>query len=145
MAGAVTDDPVAGVGGVAVTRSPASVDSRPCSPESAPSSLSSPDSPLTGLASGETGARLIVHLNGKRIETTIPHGATILDVMVREKHDAPYSCTAGACSTCMAKVIQGKVKMDACYALDDEEVKAGYCLTCQSHAETELVEISYDM
>jgi len=97
------------------------------------------------MAPGETGARLIVHLNGKRIETTIPHGATILDVMVREKHDAPYSCTAGACSTCMAKVLQGKVKMDACYALDDEEVKAGYCLTCQSHAETELVEISYDM
>ncbi len=96
-------------------------------------------------APGETASRLIVHLNGKRIETTIPAGATILDVMVKEKHDAPYSCTAGACSTCMAKVIQGKVKMDACYALDDEEVKAGYCLTCQSHPETDLVEVSYDM
>ncbi len=96
-------------------------------------------------AAGETGARLIVHLHGKRIETTVPKGATILDVMVKEKYDAPYSCTAGACSTCMAKVLQGKVKMDACYALDDDEVKAGYCLTCQAHAETDVVEVSYDM
>lgn len=96
-------------------------------------------------APGESGARLIVHLNGKRIETTIPPGATILDVMVKEKHDAPYSCTAGACSTCMAKVLQGKVKMEACYALDDDEVKAGYCLTCQSHPDSEVVEVSYDM
>ncbi|MBK9338450.1 MAG: ferredoxin--NADP reductase [Lewinellaceae bacterium] len=94
---------------------------------------------------GGSGTRLIVHLNGKRIETTVPAGATILDVMVKEKHDAPYSCTAGACSTCMAKVLSGKVKMDACYALDDEEVKAGYCLTCQAHPETDVVEISYDM
>lgn len=94
---------------------------------------------------GQAGVRLIVHLKGERIETRIPPGATILDVMVKEKHDAPYSCTAGACSTCMAKVLQGKVKMDACYALDDEEVKAGYCLTCQAHPDSDLVEVSYDM
>lgn len=103
---------------------------------------------VPGEFSAEPGApgssRLIVHLNGVRIETTVPPGATILDVMVKEKHDAPYSCTAGACSTCMAKVLNGKVKMDACYALDDEEVKAGYCLTCQAHPETDVVEISYD-
>ncbi|MBK6933460.1 MAG: ferredoxin--NADP reductase [Saprospirales bacterium] len=96
-------------------------------------------------APGERPVRLIVHLHKKRIETTIPPGATILDVMVKEKHDAPYSCTAGACSTCMAKVVQGKVRMDACYALDDEEVKAGYCLTCQSHPDSDVVEISYDL
>jgi ring-1,2-phenylacetyl-CoA epoxidase subunit PaaE len=90
------------------------------------------------------GARLIVHLKGERFETTVPKGATILDVLVKEKYDVPYSCTAGACSTCMAKVLQGQVKMDVCYALDDEEVKAGYVLTCQSHCETDVVEVSYD-
>lgn len=97
------------------------------------------------VAPGDQQVRLIVHLNGKKIETSIPPGATILDVMVKEKHDAPYSCTAGACSTCMAKVIQGKVKMDACYALDDDEVEAGYCLTCQAHPDSDLVEVTYDM
>ncbi len=91
------------------------------------------------------GARLIVHLNRVRIETVVPPKATILDVLVKEKHDVPYSCTAGACSTCMAKVLQGKVRMDACYALDEEEIKAGYCLTCQAHPDTDVVEISYDV
>jgi ring-1,2-phenylacetyl-CoA epoxidase subunit PaaE len=91
------------------------------------------------------GARLIAHLNRVRIETVVPPKATILDVLIKEKYDVPYSCTAGACSTCMAKVLQGKVRMDACYALDEEEIKAGYCLTCQAHPETDVVEISYDL
>ncbi|MCS6929315.1 MAG: ferredoxin--NADP reductase [Saprospiraceae bacterium] len=96
-------------------------------------------------ASANGGARLIVHLNRVRIETTVPPNATILDVLIREKYDVPYSCTAGACSTCMAKVLKGRVRMDTCYALDEEEIKAGYCLTCQAHPETEEVEITYDM
>ncbi len=89
------------------------------------------------------GARLVAHINGQRIETVVPKGDTILDVLVREKYDVPYSCTAGACSTCMAKVTKGKVDMDACYALDDDEVKAGYCLTCQAKPATDDVEIVY--
>lgn len=94
---------------------------------------------------GEAGKRVIVHLKKQKIELPVPEGATILDVLVKAKFDPPYSCTAGACSTCMAKLISGKVKMDACYALDDEEVKAGYILTCQSHPETAVVELTYDM
>lgn len=96
-------------------------------------------------AGGASGKRVVVHLKGERIELPVPDGATILDVLVKAKFDPPYSCTAGACSTCMAKLVSGKVKMDACYALDDEEVKAGYILTCQSHPETEVVELTYDM
>lgn len=94
-------------------------------------------------SSGEK--RAVIHLKGERIELPIPAGATILDVLIKQKFDPPYSCTAGACSTCMAKLISGKVKMDACYALDDDEVKSGYILTCQSHPETDVVELTYDM
>jgi ring-1,2-phenylacetyl-CoA epoxidase subunit PaaE len=89
--------------------------------------------------------RVIVHLKGARIELPVPAGATILDVLIKEKYDPPYSCTAGACSTCMAKLVSGKVKMDACYALDDDEVKAGYILSCQSHPETDVVELTFDL
>ncbi|MEI6409890.1 MAG: ferredoxin--NADP reductase [Bacteroidota bacterium] len=91
------------------------------------------------------GNKIIVHLKGERIELPVPTGATILDVLVKAKYEPPYSCTAGACSTCMAKVLNGKVKMDACYALDDDEVKSGYILTCQAHPETPVVELTYDM
>ncbi len=91
------------------------------------------------------GKKVVVHLKGERIELPVPDGATILDVLVKAKFEPPYSCTAGACSTCMAKVINGKVKMDACYALDDDEVKAGYILTCQAHPDSNVVELTYDM
>ncbi len=94
---------------------------------------------------GDGGKRIIVHLKGERIELPMPEGATILDVLVKEKFDPPYSCTAGACSTCMAKVISGKVKMDVCYALDEDEVKDGYILTCQSKMDSQVVELTYDM
>jgi ring-1,2-phenylacetyl-CoA epoxidase subunit PaaE len=96
-------------------------------------------------ASANGEKRAIVHLKGQKIELPVPEEATILDVLVKAKHDPPYSCTSGACSTCMAKLLSGKVRMDACYALDDEEVKAGYILTCQAHPETPVVELSYDM
>jgi ring-1,2-phenylacetyl-CoA epoxidase subunit PaaE len=96
------------------------------------------------LAAG-AGKKVIVHLEKKRIELDVPDGVTILDVLVKAKYDPPYSCTAGSCSTCMAKLLNGKVTMDACYALSDEEVKDGYILTCQSHPVTPVVELTYDM
>lgn len=85
-----------------------------------------------------------VHLAGKEINIEVPADKTILDALIEAKYDAPYSCTSGACSTCVAKVHSGEVSMDVCYALDDSEVKAGFILTCQARAQSPEVELTFE-
>lgn len=94
---------------------------------------------------GILNATVSVTLKGNTFDILVPKGKTILDVLVEAKKDPPYSCTSGACSTCMAKITEGEVSMDSCYALEDDEVSAGYILTCQSHPKTEKVVLSYDI
>lgn len=99
-----------------------------------------------GPSSGGSGTKsnVKVHLNGKEINIEVGADKTILDALIDEKHDVPYSCTSGACSTCIAKVKEGTVTMDACYALDDDEIADGYVLVCQSRAQSEEVELTFD-
>ncbi|MBL0100182.1 MAG: 2Fe-2S iron-sulfur cluster binding domain-containing protein [Saprospiraceae bacterium] len=94
---------------------------------------------------GVSQANVQVRLKGETYDIVVPKGKTILDILVKEKKDPPYSCTSGAGSTCMAKVTEGEVTMDSCYALDDDEIAAGYILTCQSHPITQRVVLTYDM
>jgi len=81
------------------------------------------------------------------VETTFDlksSGATILDAATDAGVDAPFSCKGAVCCTCRAKVLEGKVKMDANFALTDAEVQQGFILTCQSHPLTEKVVVDYD-
>ncbi len=94
---------------------------------------------------GLKGAKITVQLRGESIVLNAVEGKSILDMLIDLKKDAPYSCTSGACSTCMAKLTKGTVEMDACYALDEDEIKAGYILTCQAHPSSSEVEITYDV
>jgi ring-1,2-phenylacetyl-CoA epoxidase subunit PaaE len=96
-----------------------------------------------GTAAG-VGATVKVTLAGKQYEVTVPSDKTILDALIDEKIDAPYSCTSGACSTCVAKVHSGEVSMDVCYALDDSEVKSGYILACQARCQSDVVELTFE-
>ena len=69
---------------------------------------------------------------------------SILDASIEAGVDAPFSCKGAVCCTCRAKVLEGKVKMDANFALTDAEVEEGFILTCQSHPITQTVVVDYD-
>jgi ring-1,2-phenylacetyl-CoA epoxidase subunit PaaE len=71
-------------------------------------------------------------------------GLSILDASIEAGVDAPFSCKGAVCCTCRAKIMEGKVKMDANFALTDAEVEQGFILTCQSHPLTEKVIVDFD-
>ncbi|MEM9430004.1 MAG: 1,2-phenylacetyl-CoA epoxidase subunit PaaE [Pseudomonadota bacterium] len=73
-----------------------------------------------------------VTLDGETRAVTIAGDASLLEAALANDVDAPFACRAGVCSTCKAKVLKGKVEMVANHALEDDDVDAGYVLTCQS-------------
>ena len=72
------------------------------------------------------------------------NGSSVLEAAIANSMDAPYSCKAGVCSTCRAKVIEGEVEMEVNHALEDYEVRAGYVLSCQCIPVSDKVVINYD-
>ena len=96
-------------------------------------------------AEPETGAEVTVLLDGRSQTFVLPEdGASILDATLRYRADAPFACKNGVCGTCRAKVIEGKVRMDANYALEPADVAAGYALACQSHPAANRVVLDFD-
>ena len=69
---------------------------------------------------------------------------TILAAVLEKGLDPPYSCQGGVCSSCMAKVTEGKAVMSKNTILTDEEVDEGFILTCMAHPVTEKISINFD-
>lgn len=91
------------------------------------------------------GARVTVILDGRSVDLTVPpDGDSILDATLTVRPDAPFACKNAVCGTCRARVIEGKVEMDANYALEPDEVVRGFVLTCQSHPVTDRVVVDFD-
>jgi ring-1,2-phenylacetyl-CoA epoxidase subunit PaaE len=84
-------------------------------------------------------------LDGRRstVELADPD-ETVLEAVLRVRNDAPYACKGGVCGTCRAKLLDGKLDMERNFALEEDEVQAGYVLTCQSHPSTPAVSLDYD-
>ena len=103
----------------------------------------SPTGPVT--ADAADACSVTVLLDGR--STTFDLSATaepILEAALRVRGDAPFACKSGVCGTCRAKLLEGSVRMDQNYALEDDELADSYVLTCQSHPTADRVVLDYD-
>ncbi|HLV57269.1 MAG TPA: 1,2-phenylacetyl-CoA epoxidase subunit PaaE [Natronosporangium sp.] len=98
----------------------------------------------TGTPAG-TGTRLTVLLDGRASEVVMRPDERVLDAALRVRGELPYSCRGGVCATCRARVVDGEVTMARNWALEPEEVAAGYVLTCQSTPVTDHLTVDYDV
>jgi ferredoxin-NADP reductase len=92
---------------------------------------------------GSAPAEITIELDGKKATATHHPGATILQTARQMGMTPPFSCEAGNCATCMAKLVEGEVKMHVNDALFDDEVASGWILTCQSVPTTPTVHVIY--
>ncbi len=72
------------------------------------------------------------------------NGESILEAGHKAGADLPFACKGGVCCTCKAKIVEGSASMDVNYALEKDEVEAGYILTCQAHPTSEKLVVSFD-
>jgi ferredoxin-NADP reductase len=81
-----------------------------------------------------------------RRTTVVPYraGNTVLQTARMAGLRAPSSCESGSCGTCMARLVEGSVRMINNDALTDEEVADGWVLTCQSLPTSRSVGVVYE-
>lgn len=93
-------------------------------------------------ADGKTAITIV--LDDEEFELSMNKNELVLDAVLKQNIDAPYSCQGGVCSSCIARVTEGKVEMVKNQILTDAEIAEGLVLTCQSHPVTPTLRVDYD-
>lgn len=101
----------------------------------------------------EEGLLVEAHDGNTKITVTVddetetfimPQTSGVLDAVLEHGLDAPYSCQGGICSTCIARIKEGKAEMRKNQILTDGEIAEGLILTCQAHPTTPTLVVDYD-
>jgi ferredoxin-NADP reductase len=95
-------------------------------------------------AAAPAATRVTIELGGRTDSVDHRAGTTILQTARQMGMSPPYSCESGTCATCMAKLVEGSVKMHVNDVLTDDEVADGWVLTCQSVPTSESVHVVYE-
>tara|TARA_B100000963_G_scaffold139545_1_gene121501 strand:- start:729 stop:1769 length:1041 start_codon:yes stop_codon:yes gene_type:complete len=75
---------------------------------------------------------------------TLDQNKTLLEIALDEKIDVPYSCQGGVCSSCIARVTEGKVDMKNNQILTEEEIQEGLILSCIATPKSNKITIDFD-
>lgn len=92
----------------------------------------------------DAGSEVTIVLNGRSTQVSVPSGTTVLDGAQAVRGDLPFACKGGVCGTCRARVVEGEVVMRRNFALEVDEVAAGFVLTCQACPASEKVTVDFD-
>jgi ring-1,2-phenylacetyl-CoA epoxidase subunit PaaE len=106
------------------------------------------EAPLTRRSADTGGAaagtQVTIMLDGRESSFAMNRDERVLDAALTVRPELPYACKGGVCSTCRAKVVDGDVRMARNFALEPDELAAGYVLTCQASPVTDTLTVDYD-
>jgi ferredoxin-NADP reductase len=86
-----------------------------------------------------------VTLSGETKTFTIDKDSSILEALIEQGENPPYSCMDGGCMACMGKVLEGVVMQEDPGILTQENIDVGECLTCQAKPRARKVKVTYDI
>jgi ring-1,2-phenylacetyl-CoA epoxidase subunit PaaE len=92
----------------------------------------------------EGAVSLTFTIEGRASTARMRPDTSILDAALRVRGELPYSCKGGMCASCKARVVDGTVQMSKNYALVEEDLAAGFVLTCQAHPTSDSVVVDFD-
>lgn len=92
----------------------------------------------------EGATELTIMVDDEEVVLSMPKNKTVLQAALDEGLDVPYSCQGGICSSCVARITEGKAEMEKNSILVESEIEEGLVLTCQAHPTTSTLKVDYD-
>ncbi len=110
----------------------------------APPVLEEPEPEGEGDSASFSVAEVTIILDERTHHLRVRPDEYILDAALEEGLEPPYACRMGICTTCRARLLEGEVHMDEDEGLSDQDIEAGFILTCQAKPLTPVVKLRYE-